>query len=60
MSVRGQAVGRSWRVALERVRAVDAPAAEVMEAYVYELRREAGRRRMEARDLRAALKGRVL
>lgn len=42
-------------MALERVRVVDEPAALALEEYVFLLRQEAGRRRIEARELRVAL-----
>ncbi|GAA0426638.1 hypothetical protein GCM10009543_22310 [Leifsonia naganoensis] len=50
-----QGAWRSARVALERVRVVDEPAALALEEYVFLLRQEAGRRRIEARELRVAL-----
>lgn len=51
--------GREWRAAVERVRELDEPAAEVMEGYVFLLKQEAGRRRMEARELRMELERRA-
>lgn len=51
----------AWRVArdaLERVREVDEPAAVALEGYALLLRQEAGRRRIEARELRLELEQR--
>lgn len=51
--------GREWRAAVERVRELDEAAAEVMEGYVFLLRQESGRRRMEIRELRSELERRA-
>jgi len=44
---------------VERVRELDEAAAEVMEGYVFLLRQESGRRRMEIRELRSELERRA-